>query len=832
MKKVISILVLSSVMVGPVTNVYAITNQPNSTNEVQQKRISESGIIIPNLEEGKRLQVSKGSNLDMYGISLDRERCDLTNDMVSDFDNTKLGNQDVVIKTSLKSYILPITVIDGQAPTEIKSIKPQKEEVILPLCTLYKNRLIPKIDLYDANGRKVKTVEATEVSNYDEDKEGKQNVTIKYKGLETNFIFNFVATCTVIDPQRVPLNGFINFNAPIKTVDKNNHETIFCSQRLRDFFVEPEEYPWMKPIDTSKPGKQTITRYGLTLDIDVGELEKGTLSTEEKKIMSKNEEVGVWKLPFTSIREGGWVLDTNLEKGTKVDAYVFYNNEYSELGTYKVDKDNNALVEIDSVYEIEENLRIDLEDTYDSSEYASIYLVKSDVKAGYEKLDENINVPNLEEGKRLQVSKGSNLDMYGISLDRERCDLTNDMVSDFDNTKLGNQDVVIKTSLKSYILPITVIDGQAPTEIKSIKPQKEEVILPLCTLYKNRLIPKIDLYDANGRKVKTVEATEVSNYDEDKEGKQNVTIKYKGLETNFIFNFVATCTVIDPQRVPLNGFINFNAPIKTVDKNNHETIFCSQRLRDFFVEPEEYPWMKPIDTSKPGKQTITRYGLTLDIDVGELEKGTLSTEEKKIMSKNEEVGVWKLPFTSIREGGWVLDTNLEKGTKVDAYVFYNNEYVKLGTYKVDEDNNALVEIKTINMYAIEEYLGIYIEDIYDSSEYASIYLVKTEAISKDDKDSTIQKDDKNLSDGKTSSEDKDSTEGTASGSDTSKTTFGSDTSKTTSNSNDSKKASSHDKKETNSKLTSVKTEDKANAPLFGVAAIASIIGLYLSKKRR
>lgn len=437
MKKILSLLVLSSLMICPVTNAYAKDGQTNITKEVQQKGVNSFELIIPNLEKGERLQVSKGSTLDMYGIThmAIGTPVALANDMVSNFDNTKLGDQDVIITDyyTRSSTTLPITVIDGQAPGEIKSIKAQREETIVPLNVDSIFIYLPYVDLYDAKGRYVRTagLELDGFPHYDTSKLGKQKIAIEYKGIKTYITLNVVETCAITTPQSIPVGGKINTEEMVKIVDVNNPENIVWSLPIYVCDMNQSENPndaWYNKIDTSKPGKQTIEfefssmgqKYTATIDVNVGMLQEGTLSEEAKKtIPTKNEEIGVWKLPLSSYGKGEWLFDTGLEKGSKVDAFSYYNNKWLKLGTFIVDENGSVVIEFtDKELEIiEEQLELisTQDETNFADEYISILLAKSDDTVNNDKDSEDGTISDGDKDSTDGTTSGSDKDSSSSS---------------------------------------------------------------------------------------------------------------------------------------------------------------------------------------------------------------------------------------------------------------------------------------------------------------------------------------------------------------------------------------------------------------------------------
>ena len=422
-----------------------------------------------------------------------------------------------------------------------------------------------------------------------------------------------------------------------------------------------------------------------------------------------------------------------------------------------------------------------------------------------------ICVPRLKDGERLQVSKGSNLDRYGIDLYIYNTktsyilagykDLENSMVSNFDNTTLGDQDVVVTFDGVTNVLPITVVDGQAPGEVTSIKVAKDEVTVPLnLDLKRFDYLPQIFLYDELGREVvarkvgRMSEDYVASGYDTSKVGKQKVTIDYRGLKAEFTLNVVKTCAIATPQRVAVGGKLDDMDVVKIVDVNDYENVVSTVPIYNAFMgaftgttKPED-AWFNNIDTSYTGVDTINFefedlgivYTSSIDVIVGIPEESELPESAKStIPTKNDALGTWKLPLGDTGAGKWYFNTELaggtklDKGTNVDVFCYNNNKWSKIGTYTIDENGNAIVDFT-------KEQLG----ENYEN-DFASVLLTKSV-----------------------------------------------DRNSTTSSSDDNEKSSSSDKKSTNSKSASVKTADKENAPLFGAAAMASIAGLYLSKKKR
>ena len=439
MKKLLSLLVLSSLVVCPVTNVYATDGQTNLTKEVQQQKASEEKALrlnIPHLQDGERLQVSKGSNLDLYGIDLYAyyiEKSQITtyayleNSMVSNFDNTKLGDQDVTVNYDGATTVLPITVIDGQAPGQVTSIKVNKDEITVPLdLDLQKFDYLPQILLYDALGREVVGRRMSQdyvASGYDISKFGKQKVTIDYKGLKTDFTLNVVKTCAIATPQRVAIGGKLNDMDVVKIVDVNDNENVVSTVPIYNAFMgaiagtEDPENAWFNKIDTSNSGVQTIEFkfedlgivYTTTIDVIVGIPEAAELPESAKAtIPTKNDVLGTWSIPLGTTGAGKWYFNTELaggnklDKGTNVDVFYYLNDKWSKIGTFTIDENGNALVGF-----TEEQLEVNFEDAF-----ASVLLTKSDDKLKNDK-DSTSETTSGSESASVKTGDKAGIALYG-----------------------------------------------------------------------------------------------------------------------------------------------------------------------------------------------------------------------------------------------------------------------------------------------------------------------------------------------------------------------------------------------------------------------------------
>ena len=241
----------------------------------------------------------------------------------------------------------------------------------------------------------------------------------------------------------------------------------------------------------------------------------------------------------------------------------------------------------------------------------------------------------------------------------------------------------------------SVINEQQTEEFASIQLNKPNICIPVGGFYNGLFI---ELLDEQGNAKDSVKLTPdmVPEFDNTTLGTRQYTITYKGFTTPLTVEVVNMRLVTPNQTVPIGGSLNVWEKIQTVDADNPSRVFDEQAM--IHVHNNENPaWYDKIDTSKAGVQEITFYNSytgygnvtlsgTIQVTVGtpsQITTDRLPSKAQATMPGGSYVGTWDVPSGEAGAGTWTFQTDLKEGTEVVVWSFHNNEWLKIGVYKVD-----------------------------------------------------------------------------------------------------------------------------------------------------
>ena len=378
-KGMFSLLMLSLIFSLCVKNVMAADMQMvEQTEQIESNEQKESNgeiairLFVPHLSEGERLQVTKESSLDMYGIdyftydvakSLIIHQDHVTNDMISGYDSTVLGEQNVTVTADGVETVLRIEVIDGQAPGEIKSIRVDKEKqnILIPQYTNKDYLEIPAIYFYDALDREAAGLisgmlaDKDMLSDVDTSKLGIQNATLTYKGMQASFTYEVVEVKAITATQSIPVGGTINDWQQFYLVDSSNEKNILLHAELYNLSGFPGS--WLGEYDSTKAGIQNVPyeinmwgqKFRGNLELKVGIPDAKTIdeifSANAQATMPSGEAVGAFEVPSGDLGAGTWIFQTGLPSGSSVNVWSFHEENWLNIGSYIVDGEGNVTVQ-------------------------------------------------------------------------------------------------------------------------------------------------------------------------------------------------------------------------------------------------------------------------------------------------------------------------------------------------------------------------------------------------------------------------------------------------------------------------------------------------------
>lgn len=267
-------------------------NQSEDTKETAESD-QEKKLRISFPGDSRVLQVTVGTDLEAYGIKVhyydyktppyDFES-NLVNSMVSGFDNSKLGYQEVTVTWNGYSNILKVHVV-----AEGEVLKPSKLEVstlargsILPMGVPIENILgkFGNVFCYDEYGNYMgaASVDEVEVSGYDMNKKGEQKITVTVREVTEEITVNVLPMKIRITPSHdfgsdpelgifnIPVNGNTEVSLYITLVNADNPSEVLLHLGMGwDSLLT-----WVPELDISKPSFRTYSIQYIDMMEDFG----------------------------------------------------------------------------------------------------------------------------------------------------------------------------------------------------------------------------------------------------------------------------------------------------------------------------------------------------------------------------------------------------------------------------------------------------------------------------------------------------------------------------------------------------------------------------------
>lgn len=326
----------------------------------------------------------------------------------------------------------------------------------------------------------------------------------------------------------------------------------------------------------------------------------------------------------------------------------------------------------------------------------------------------------------LEVIQGTNLDQYGAKVELFNLNtyrstytpLLNSMVSGFDNSKLGMQEVTVTYQGFSTTLKVNVVEGEVPKAVRmeaSLGVLRGNVIPKGYPENELKDILEIKYYDKSGNQVNLGEEveTEISKIDTSVKGKSKVTVASQGLTTEITVRIVPVKVLLveegfltgentDIIKLPIGGKLD-GAYIEVAVNEDDPTEILQPVGAGGWPLLEYFP---QTDTSKAGLQEYSIYPeflenffrvptmLTTKISVGmpkQVSKDDILTEKAQAtMPSGAVVGTWDVPSGKAGAGTWVFQTGLAQGQEVTVWSYHNEQWLKIGVYKVDSEGNVTV----------------------------------------------------------------------------------------------------------------------------------------------
>ena len=471
-------------------------------NSIKLSKIPNKTKYIQNYE---KLDVSGGEiTVDYSNIKDDVIAFD--SKMVKWFDNSKIGTQTLTVTYKGKSTTFNVEIKEKE-PTDIKIVElPQKTEYIQNYESLDVKGGKIKITYNDTS---TETIDITEemVSNFDNSKIGTQTLTVTYKGLTTQY--NIVVNQKEVDIikwKEKPAK--IEYIQNYEKLDVNSGKIqVIYNDKSEEVIDLTEEM--VSGFDNTILGTKelTVKYHGKVLSYDI--------NIVSKKVI----DISVYKKPTNMV----YVQNYGTLDVTGGKLYVRYNDNSNTV----IDMTNEMITGFDNT-KIGKNVltikyagvNTDLEVEIVAKKIVNIELEEKPIKTKYIQNYEELNVT----GGILKVVYNDNT--------TENINLTKEMVDGFDNSKLGQQTLMIKYGNMSVEYSIEIIK-KSVVKIEIYKqPDKKEY------LQNDKVIDvtggKINvIYDDKTTEIVDMTSDMIAGFDSTVLGTIEITVTYAGKTDNY-----------------------------------------------------------------------------------------------------------------------------------------------------------------------------------------------------------------------------------------------------------------------------------------------------------
>ncbi len=462
--------------------------------------------------EGKETLDVTGGKLKLTYNNGTTEVIDLTADMVSGFDNTKVGPQTLTVTYKGKITTFEVEIVAKSLESIEVTTLPTKTEYLEGKETL--DVTGGKLKLTYNNGTsEIIDLTPDMVSGFDNTKVGPQTLTVTYKGKITTFEVEIVAkSLESIEVTTLPTKTEYLERKDALDVTGGKLKLTYNNGTTEVINLTAE---MVSGFNNTKVGPQTLT---VTY--------KGKITTFEVEIVAKSlESIEVSTLPSKlKYLEGKDALDVT---GGKLK--LTYNNGTSEV----VDLTADMITGFDNTKVGPQALTV----TYKGK----ITTFKVEIVA---KSLESIEVSTLPsklkylEGKDALDVTGGKLKLTYNNGTSEVVDLTADMITGFDNTKVGPQTLTVTYKGKITTFEVEIVAkslesiqvSTPPSKLKYLE-EKDKLDVTGGTLTLT--------YNNGATEVINLTPDMVTGFDNTQVGLQTLTVTYKGKITTFEVEIVA-----------------------------------------------------------------------------------------------------------------------------------------------------------------------------------------------------------------------------------------------------------------------------------------------------
>ena len=586
-------------IVEPTVTGISVENLPNKTEYLQNYEMLDL--------EGAKLQVSYNNGTTQI--------IDVTEDMVTGFDNSVIGTNIITVsyegfETTFEIEIVEATVIGieiSEDPLKIEYIQ-NYEELDVEGAKI----------LVSYNNGTTQTIDVTEdmVTGFDNSEIGTNVITVSYEGFTDTFEVEIVEKEIV----KIEVIGSYVREYPLNAAEFDN-SGMTIEVRYNDESTElvPVLASMLSGFDSSSIGIKTMTvnYYGFETTFEI------EIVPEENKITSLTLVEGPNKTEYIQEYETldltGIVLEIEYSDGTTeavdVNDTIISGFDNSVLGMQTITIEYEGF---EATFEIEivepTATGINIEKLPNKTEYLQNY--------------ETLNL----EGAKLQVNYNNGT--------TQTIDVTEDMVTGFDNSVIGTNIITVSYEGFEAIFEIEIV-GKEVISIEVNEPYNK--IYPLnASGFNNSGMTITVTYNDNSSEEIPVVGSMLSGFDSSSLGIKTMTVRYSGVTTTFEIEIVEP-EIVD---VMLIGELE-----KTEYIQNYEDLVLDGLQLDIVYDNDE---IKTIDASEGivngfdnsvlGVQTVTieyeGFEVTFEVTIIEANViGIAGIDEpiKTTYYKNEEI---------------------------------------------------------------------------------------------------------------------------------------------------------------------------------------------------
>ena len=411
-------------------------------------------VVVKNIPN-KTEYIQNYEEIDLTGGTIEityndetKEEIEMQKEMISGFNNRKTGTQTITVE--YKGYKTEFNVVINEkeiTKVVLKSI-PSKKEYIQNY-----EKLDPtggKIEIeYNDTSKETKDITSEMISGFDNTKLGKQKLTVTYEGKTVEYEVKIVAKqIKAIRIKKIPEKVEYTQNYDVLDTAGGELEIVYNDTSTSLIEITSE---MVKGFDNTKLGKQTLrVEYeGKTVEYEVTIVEKKIVSIKMGKLPQKEKYIQ----NYEEIDLTGGTIEITYNDETKEEIKIkkemISGFDNTKLGKQKI---------IVSYGEYETEFDVEIE----AKSVVKVEIIKKPNKVEYIQDEENIEVT------------GGKIKIYYNDESEEEKEITKEMISGFDNKKVGAVQITVKYEGYTDTYNVEII-AKKSTENNNENNTKEEI---------------------------------------------------------------------------------------------------------------------------------------------------------------------------------------------------------------------------------------------------------------------------------------------------------------------------------------------------------------------